>query len=57
MLSAAEQRVARAGRPGFFDCWSAKEAVLKEADARTAPLPVDMLLGRERGLDVYWAKE
>lgn len=56
-LSLSPERLVAAGWVSLLVSGAAKEAVLKEADARTAPLPVDMLLGRERGLDVYWAKE
>ena len=56
-LSLSPARLRDAGWASLLVSGGAKEAVLTEAAARKAPLPVDMLLGREQGLDVYWAKE
>ncbi|MGO4172141.1 6-phosphogluconolactonase [Bosea sp. TAF32] len=56
-LSLSPVRLRGAGWASLLVSGGAKEAVLKEEAARKAPLPVDMLLGREQGLDVYWAKE
>ncbi len=56
-LSLSPQRLVAAGWAGLLVSGAAKEAVLKEAAGRAAPLPVDMLLARPQGLDVYWAKE
>ncbi|WP_353183229.1 6-phosphogluconolactonase [Bosea sp. (in: a-proteobacteria)] len=56
-LSLSPKRLVEAGWVGLLVSGAAKEAVLKGAGSRSAPLPVDMLLGRMRGLDVYWAKE
>jgi len=55
-LSLSPARLIEAGWASLLVSGSAKEAVLKDAAERSAPLPVDLLLGRERGLDVYWAK-
>ncbi|MDX3805415.1 MAG: 6-phosphogluconolactonase [Bosea sp. (in: a-proteobacteria)] len=56
-LSLSRKRLVGAGWASLLVSGAAKEAVLKGAAARATPLPVDMLLGREQGLDVYWAKE
>ncbi|QEL23334.1 6-phosphogluconolactonase [Bosea sp. F3-2] len=56
-LSLSPVRLVDAGWASLLVSGGAKEAVLKEAANRKAPLPVDMLLDREQGLDVYWAKE
>lgn len=56
-LSLSPARLVHADWAGLLVSGGAKEAVLKEASNRKAPLPVDMLIGREQGLDVYWAKE
>ncbi len=56
-LSLSPKRLVEAGWAGLLVSGAAKEAVLKGAGSRSVPLPVDMLLGRMRGLDVYWAKE
>lgn len=56
-LSLSPVRLRDAGWASLLVSGGAKEAVLKEAAARETPLPVDMLLRREQGLDVYWAKE
>lgn len=56
-LSLSPKRLIEAGWVSLLVSGAAKEAVLKDAGARVAPLPVDMLLGRLQGLDVYWAKE
>lgn len=55
-LSLSPARLTGAGWAGLLVSGGAKEAVIAEAPQRTRPLPVDLLLGRERGLDVYWAK-
>ncbi|CAH1655295.1 6-phosphogluconolactonase [Hyphomicrobiales bacterium] len=56
-LSLSPSRLRGAGWASLLISGAAKEAVLAEAAAREAPLPVDMLLDRAQGLDVYWAKE
>lgn len=56
-LSLSPARLLEAGWASLLVAGGAKEAVLKEAGSRKAPLPVDRLIGREQGLDVYWAKE
>lgn len=56
-LSLSPKRLTEAGWASLLVSGVAKEAVLKDAATRATPLPVDMLLGRARGLDVYWAKE
>lgn len=56
-LSLSPARLTGAGWASLLVSGAVKEAVLKTAPERTTPLPVDLLLGRERGLDVYWAKE
>lgn len=56
-LSLSPARLTDAGWASLLVAGAAKEGVLKEAATRPAPLPVDLLLGREQGLDVYWAKE
>lgn len=55
-LSLSPARLIGAGWAGLLVSGGAKEAVIAEAAQRTRPLPVDLLLGREQGLDVYWAK-
>lgn len=56
-LSLSPKRLIEAGWASLLVSGVAKEAVLKDAATRATPLPVDMLLGRAQGLDVYWAKE
>lgn len=56
-LSLSPARLVEAGWASLLISGTVKEAVLKAAPERAAPLPVDLLLGREQGLDVYWAKE
>jgi 6-phosphogluconolactonase len=56
-LSLSPARLVGADWAGLLISGTVKEAVLKAASERSAPLPVDLLLGREQGLDVYWAKE
>lgn len=56
-LSLSPARLAGAGWASLLVSGSEKEAVLKAASDRPAPLPVDILLDRPQGLDVYWAKE
>jgi 6-phosphogluconolactonase len=56
-LSLSPARLLGAGWASLLVAGAAKEAVLQAAPNRRQPLPVDLLLGRERGLDVYWAKE
>lgn len=56
-LSLSPARLAGAGWTSLLVSGTQKEAVLKAASDRPAPLPVDLLLGRPQGLDVYWAKE
>ncbi len=55
-LSLSPARLAGAGWASLLVSGAQKEAVLKAASDRSAPLPVDLLLGRPQGLDVYWAK-
>ncbi len=57
-LSLSPARLLGAGWASLLVSGAAKEAVLKAAPVREQkPLPVDLLLGSARGLDVYWAKE
>lgn len=56
-LSLSPARLAGAGWASLLVSGTQKEAVLKPALDRPQPLPVDLLLGRPQGLDVYWAKE
>ncbi len=57
-LSLSPARLLGAGWASLLVSGTAKEAVLKAAPERgQQPLPVDLLLGSARGLDVYWAKE
>jgi 6-phosphogluconolactonase len=56
-LSLSPKRLTGAGWASLLVSGAAKEAVLRGSAGRAAPLPVDMLLGRAQGLDVYWAKE
>lgn len=55
-LSLSAARLIGAGWASLLVAGTVKEMVLKDAAERSDPLPVDLLLGRERGLDVYWAK-
>lgn len=55
-LSLSPDRLIGAGWASLLVGGTVKEAVLKAASERTAPLPVDLLLSRPQGLDVYWAK-
>lgn len=57
-LSLSPARLLGAGWASLLVSGAAKEAVLKAVPEREhKPLPVDLLLGGARGLDVYWAKE
>lgn len=57
-LSLSLARLLGAGWASLLVSGGAKEAVLKAAPEREhRPLPVDLLLGSARGLDVYWGKE
>lgn len=56
-LSLSPARLTGAGWASLLISGSVKETVLAAAAERSAPLPVDLLLARPRGLDVYWAKE
>ncbi len=57
-LSLSPARLLGAGWASLLVSGAAKEAVLQAAPGRAQqPLPVDLLLGSARGLDVYWAKE
>ena len=57
-LSLSPARLLGAGWASLLVSGAAKEAVLQAApDRARQPLPVDLLLGGARGLDVYWAKE
>ncbi len=55
-LSLSPARLSGAGWASLLVSGAQKEAVLKAASDRPVPLPVDLLLGRPQGLDVYWAK-
>ena len=55
-LSLSPARLTGAGWASLLISGAVKEAVIAEAPQRARPLPVDLLLGREQGLDVYWAK-
>lgn len=55
-LSLSPGRLTGAGWASLLISGAVKEAVIAEAPQRSRPLPVDLLLGREQGLDVYWAK-
>ena len=55
-LSLSPARLTGAAWASLLISGGAKEAVITEAPRRRRPLPVDLLLGREQGLDVYWAK-
>lgn len=55
-LSLSPARLVGAGWASLLVAGTEKEAVLKAAPDRASPLPVDLLLGRPQGLDVYWAK-
>jgi 6-phosphogluconolactonase len=55
-LSLSPARLASAAWVGLLIAGPVKEAVLTTAQERRAPLPVDLLLARPQGLDVYWAK-
>ncbi len=56
-LSLSPARLAGAGWASLLVSGREKEAVLKAAPDRLERLPVDILLDRPQGLDVYWAKE
>ncbi|MDP3256106.1 MAG: 6-phosphogluconolactonase [Bosea sp. (in: a-proteobacteria)] len=56
-LSLSPARLVGTGWASLLVSGSEKEAVLKAAPDRASPLPVDLLLDRPQGLDVYWAKE
>ena len=56
-LSLSPKRLTEAGWASLLVSGAVKEAVLNDADARASPLPVDLLLRRPQGLDVYWSKE
>lgn len=57
-LSLSPARLLGAGWAGLLVAGNAKEAVLRATPERGRQrLPVDLLLGSARGLDVYWAKE
>lgn len=55
-LSLSPSRLVEAGWASLLVSGAEKEAVLKAASDRSMPLPVDLLLDRPQGLDVYWAK-
>lgn len=55
-LSLSPGRLASAGWASLLVSGAAKEAVLTAVAERAEPLPVDWLLARPQGLDVYWAK-
>lgn len=56
-LSLSPARLTGAGWASLLVSGAVKEAVLTTAAERASPLPVDLLLARPQGLDVYWAKE
>ncbi len=56
-LSLSPERLIGAGWASLLVSGGVKEAVLKATEGRRSPLPVDLLIGRAQGLDVYWAKE
>ena len=56
-LSLSPARLVGAGWANLLVSGTEKEAVLQAAVDRPQPLPVDLLLDRPQGLDVYWAKE
>jgi 6-phosphogluconolactonase len=56
-LSLSPARLSGAGWASLLVSGTEKEAVLKAALDRPARLPVDLLLDRPQGLDVYWANE
>lgn len=56
-LSLSPARLTGAGWASLLISGTVKEAVLTAASERSTPLPVDLLLARAQGLDVYWAKE
>lgn len=55
-LSLSAGRLAGVGWACLLAAGGVKEAVLKAAPERAVALPVDLLLERPQGLDVYWAK-
>lgn len=55
-LSLSPARLTGAGWASLLISGAVKEAVIAEAPQRAKPLPVDLLMGRTQGLDVYWAK-
>lgn len=54
-LSLSPTRLLGAGWASLLVAGPVKEAILRSTSTRTSPLPVDLLLGRRQGLDVYWA--
>lgn len=56
-LSLSPARLTGAGWASLLISGTVKEAVLTAASERSTPLPVDLLLARPQGVDVYWAKE
>lgn len=55
-LSLSPGRLLDARWAGLLISGEAKQAVLAAAAERTKPLPVDLLLRRPQGLDVYWGR-
>lgn len=55
-LSLSPGRLTQAGWASLLVAGTVKEAVLTTVAERAAPLPVDLLLRRPQGLDLYWAK-
>jgi 6-phosphogluconolactonase len=55
-LSLSPGRLTQAGWASLLAAGTVKEAVLTTAAERAASLPVDLLLRRPQGLDLYWAK-
>lgn len=55
-LSLSPGRLLAARWAGLLIAGATKQAVIDEAGGRRKPLPVDLLLGRPQGLDVYWGK-
>lgn len=55
-LSLSPGRLLAARWAGLLIAGATKQAVIQDAGRREKPLPVDLLLGRPTGLDVYWGK-
>lgn len=55
-LSLSPARLTEAGWASLLAAGTVKETVLTTAAEREVPLPVDLLLRRPQGLDLYWAE-